>query len=219
MCPYLYCLEDVWSEKMIQKVVLTQGCPNGCAYCYEPKKEFKTFPMPKIIQREVQILDMNFLANPEHLAVLRALPKSNYELVCGFDFRRITPEIASLFKDKGFFKLRWAWDYGFSQQVRQKNCFKILRAAGFQPRSLSVFILINWKIPFVDCCKKLDLLKVWNVKVNDCCFDGGYRIAKPKDWTPEQIRRFRALSRWHNKLVGFYGDPEDGKGWDRFAFK
>ncbi len=80
--------------------------------------------------------------------------------------------------------------------------------AGYRSEDLSVFMLANWKIPYVECCKKLDLLKVWNVKVNDCCFDGGYKQAKPKDWDIDQIKRFRAKCRLHNHMVLFKIDPE-----------
>lgn len=203
----------------MQKILLTEGCPNGCAYCYEPKKEFKTFESPIIHDVDCQIMDMNFLANPNAVMILRNLPKARYELVCGLDFRRLTPEIATLLKDKRFHKIRWAWDYGFGMQQIQKKTFKIISGAGFKGNLMEVFILANWKIPFVDCVKKLDLLKIWGVQVADCCFDGGYRIAKAKDWTPEQIKRFRALCRWHNKLIRHGGfDPEFGKK-DRFAWK
>ena len=80
--------------------------------------------------------------------------------------------------------------------------------AGYAPRDLSVFMIVNWKIPYVECCQKLDLLKIWNVKVNDCCWDGGYAIAKPKYWTPEQIKKFRRMCRKHNQMVRFKIDPE-----------
>ena len=73
---------------------------------------------------------------------------------------------------------------------------------------LSVFILVNWKTPYADCLKKLDLLKVWNVKVNDCCWDGGYKIAKPHYWELSQIKEFRRKCRKHNQLVRFKIDPE-----------
>ena len=80
--------------------------------------------------------------------------------------------------------------------------------AGYKPKELSMFILVNWKTPYVDCVKKLDLLKVWNVKVNDCCWDGGYKQAKPKYWDIDQVKRFRKMCRKHNQMVLFKIDPE-----------
>lgn len=78
---------------------------------------------------------------------------------------------------------------------------------------LSVFVLVNWKIPFRDCVKKLDLFKVWNVKCTDCCYDGGYpkseidfnnnkRFNDKRFWDYYQIKRFRAMSRKHNQIIG-----------------
>jgi hypothetical protein len=162
---------------------------------------------------------MNFLANPVCLEILRSLPKRRYELVCGIDYRRLTPEIASLLKEKGFHKIRWAWDYGFSLQRKHQMILRILVNAGFTPRDLSVFILVNWKIPYIECLRKLDLLKVWNLKANDCCYDGGYphgeidfnnnsRFNDKRFWAYDQIKDFRRKCRKHNHLVRFRIDPE-----------
>jgi hypothetical protein len=201
--------KSVGVEKMrVQKVKLTDGCPNGCSFCYEPKKEPFFYPIPAFTGDYIQILDMNFLSNPDALKILKELPKKTYEFVCGVDYRRMTQEIADLMKQKGFIKVRWAWDYGFSQQKNQSGIWKMFKKAGYRSEELSVFMITNYKIPINECEKKLDLLKVWNVKVNDCCYDGGYKLAKPLFWSPEQIKRFRAKCRKHNQLVRFKIDPE-----------
>ena len=190
-----------------QRIKLTDGCPNHCKFCYEPK-EIKTYPLPKYLGTDVQILDMNFLANPQAREILKALPKARYELVCGVDYRLLDQDYCNLFKEKGFIKMRWAWDYQFSQQKIHQNVLKMFEHAGYQANDLSVFMIVNWGIPFIECCQKLDLLKVWNVKVNDCCYDGGYALAKPKAWNIDQIKKFRAMCRKHNQLVRFRIDPE-----------
>jgi len=190
-----------------EKIQFTSGCPNSCAYCYEPK-EIITYN-PDIPQcNNIQILDMNFLANPKALEILKSLPKKNWEFICGIDYRLLTQEICNLMKEKGFIKVRWAWDYNFSQQKIHKKVYEMFLKAGYKPNELSVFMIVNWKIPYLDCVRKLDLLKVWNVKVNDCCYDGGYRKAKPQYWDIDQIKRFRKSCRKHNQLVLFKIDPE-----------
>jgi hypothetical protein len=195
------------AERMIPKIQFTKGCLNECPYCYE--KPPIVCLDPKIPEDpEIQILDMNFLCNPQAKEILRSLPKRRWEFVCGLDFRRMDPEICQLLKEKGFIKIRWAWDYGFSSQRKHQHIWRMLKNAGFRPEDLSVFIIANWKIPYSDCLKKLELLKVWGVKVNDCCFDGGYKIAKPLYWDIDQIKRFRAACRKHNQLVRFKIDPE-----------
>lgn len=201
----------ITQEQMIETC---NGCPNNCEYCKEPK-EMVVFDIPEIKQNYVRILDMNFLAQPrakERIGFLGSQKVNNkvvyYELVCGIDFRIMTQDIANLLKENRFVKIRLAWDYGFGFQYKIKDTIDMLKKAGYKAKELSVFILVNWKIPYEECCRKLDLLKIWNVKVNDCCFDGGYKIHKPIYWTEEQIKAFRKACRKHNQLVLFGIDPE-----------
>jgi hypothetical protein len=74
---------------------------------------------------------------------------------------------------------------------------------------LSCFIICDWQIPYEDCLKKLDLLKIWGVKVNDCWFDN---VVSPnfqcKYWTLEQCKEFRKKCRKHNQMILFGIDPE-----------
>jgi len=51
-------------------------------------------------------------------------------------------------------------------------------------------------------------MKVWNVKVCDCCYDGGYKHCTPEFWTGKELSEFRAECRKHNQLVNFGIDPE-----------
>ena len=191
----------------MNKIQFTSGCPNNCSYCYEPE-EIKCFnpEIPK--DKEIQILDMNFLANPNARQILESLPKRKWEFICGVDYRLLDTDICILMKEKGFIKVRWAWDYSFNDQKKHQKVWRMFKKAGYRSEDLSVFMLVNWKIPYMDCVKKLHLLKVWNVKVNDCCWDGGYKRAKPVYWTPEQIKRFRSACRKHNQLINFGIDPE-----------
>jgi len=191
----------------MKQIQFTKGCPNGCKYCYEEQEIITYDPLiPK--DKEIQILDMNFLANPKAKEILKYLPKRKWEFICGLDFRLLDQKICNLLKEKGFIKIRWAWDYTFSQQRKHKKVLNMFKKASYKSKELSIFMLVNWKIPYVECCQKLDLLKVWNVKVNDCCWDGGYKLAKPVYWKPEQIRKFRRMCRKHNQLVLFGIDPE-----------
>ena len=146
---------------------------------------------------------MNFLANPKWDVIAQNLfwKKCKVELICGVDYRLLDQEKANLLNVCGFKKMRWAWDYTFaSGQKKHRKVLQMFLKAGYKPEELSVFILVNWKIPYVDCVKKLDLLKVWNVKVNDCCWDGGYKQAKPKYWDIDQIKRRRKICRKHKQI-------------------
>lgn len=195
----------------MKQIQFTKGCPNDCPYCYEPTK--MEYFEPEIPQGEdiVQILDMNFLANPKaekHIVNCMKSTTKEFELVCGVDYRLLTQDLVNLLHNARFKKIRWAWDYNFGQQrIHQKIC-RMFKKAFYTERDLSCFILANWKIPYVDCCNKLDLLKIWGVKVNDCCYDGGYKIAKAKDWTYEQMKSFRKKCRKHNQMIIHNLDPE-----------
>ena len=193
----------------IQRLKTSEGCPHLCPYCYEPD-ELKVFPIPKIIKDYVQILDMNFLWQPDVIERIRQLkrPKAVYEAVCGFDFRFMNQEIANELKKSRFIKIRIAWDWRLKDQYKIKDCIDMFLKAGYKRHDISCFILTNWKIPKSECEKKLDLLKVWHIKVCDCCYDGGYAIAIPEFWAEQEIREFRAKCRKHNQIVNFKIDPE-----------
>lgn len=199
-----------------QEIETCNGCPNNCEYCYEEQK-LTVFDVPEIESNYVHILDMNFLYQSNVIERIRdlGLQKVNkkvvyYELVCGIDYRRLTQEIANELKKARFVKPRIAWDWGFDQQYKIKDAIDKLKKAGYNPKEISVFILYNWKIPYEECLKKLDLLKVWNVKVNDCCFDNQTaRGFKPIYWTLDQLKGFRKKCRKHNQLVLFGIDPEN----------
>lgn len=200
----------------LQRIETHRGCPNKCPYCYEPDINV-TFPIPKIERNQVQILDMNFLVQSTIVSRIRELSEQKvnkrvvyYEAVCGFDYRYLTQEIANELKVARFKRIRLAWDYGYREQLKIKDAVAKMLKAGFKREDLMIFMIVNWKIPKWECERKLDLLKVWNLKVCDCCFDGGHKHAIPFHWTEREIQEFRWKSRKHNQLVNFKMDPQIG---------
>ena len=192
-----------------QRFELHRGCPWGIIheYCYEPDT-YMDFPIPEIVRNQVQILDMNPLARKDVVEVIKELGSHKvdgkvvyYEFVCGIDYRFLTQEIADLMKENRFIRPRIAWDDPFSEQMKIKDAVDRLVKAGYKRNELMAFMIVNWKIPFDECLRKLDLLKVWNVKVCDCCYDGGYKVAVPEHWTIEEIKAIRRICRKHNQLV------------------
>ena len=198
-----------------QLIELTNGCPNNCSYCKEETK-LTTFAIPKIVKNYVQILDMNFLYNPNCINLIKELGLKRvnnkivyYELVCGLDFRLMSLDIAKLLKKNRFIKPRIAWDLGLNYQYKIRNCLNQLKRGGFNPKEIMVFILSNWRVSYYDCLKKLDLLKIWGVKVGDCYFDNQLSPnIKPIYWLKSDIMDFRTKCRKHNQLIGFGYDPE-----------
>ncbi|TES91741.1 MAG: hypothetical protein E3J87_07160 [Candidatus Cloacimonadota bacterium] len=194
---------------------ITEGCPHDCPYCHEPT-EIKVFRIPDIVRNDVKIMDMNLLCKKEALEIIRELGSKRvggkvvyYELICGIDYRFLTQEIADALKQNRFKRIRLAWDYFYKNQRKIKKAIDKLLKAGYKPNDLMVFMICNWRIPYQENLKKLDLCKVWNVKVCDCYFDG--QVSPniiPMFWTSKEIKDFRKKARKHNQLVNFKIDPE-----------
>jgi len=207
---------DLPEDQETQVTKITEGCPNNCEFCFS--KDFKVLPFPEIIRNEVKLTDENLLAHPQidQMLMMFFLQKVNnkvvrYEAICGFERRRITEHIAKLLKQARFKNIRFAWDDKFSDKS-QKECSQIvtnLKKAGYDPQTISIFILTNWKVPLSECEKKLDLMKVWNVKVNDCCFNCCYDNPIPHYWSMDEIKHFRKKCREHNQIVRFKIFPEE----------
>jgi hypothetical protein len=200
-----------------QRIELHRGCPWGSIhdYCYEPDIS-QDFSVPELVANQVQILDMNPLARSDIVEVLHDLGSRRvdgkvikYEFVCGVDYRFLTQEIADLMKKYRFVRPRIAWDDPFSEQLKVKDAITKLVKAGYKKNDIMLFMLVNWRVSFSECLRKLDLMKVWNVKVCDCCYDGGYKVAVPVYWTREEMTVIRKISRKHNQLVLFGMDPQE----------
>ena len=200
----------------VQRIELHRGCPwaNVHDYCYEPF-EHTDFPIPELTKNQVQILDMNFLARKDALDVIKELRDKRvngkvirFELICGIHYSYINQELAENLKASRFIRPRIAWDGPLSDQMKIKDTIKILTDAGYKRNKIMLFMIVNWRIPYDECLRKLDLMKVWNVKVCDCCYDGGYKIAVPEYWTLKQIKNIRLKCRKHNQLVLFGIDPQ-----------
>ena len=159
---------------------------------------------------------MNFLCRKYLIETINGLGKIivngkvvYYEAVCGFDYRFLTVNITEALKEARFVKPRLAWDDAFSEQCKIKDAINKLVKAGYNRKDIMLFMIVNWRIPREDCERKLDLMKVWNVKVCDCCYDGGYKYATPDYWMGKDLKEFRARCRKHNQLVNFGIDPEE----------
>ena len=198
-----------------QAIRITEGCPNNCPYCYEPT-EFKIFGIPKIERNNVLIYDMNLIAKPEALNIIKTLGKIKvknknvyYEFVCGVDYRFMTDEIAKALKSSRIRNIRMAWDWEYTDQRNIRRAILMLLKANYKPNDIMIFMVCNWKIPFEENCMKLDLCKVWNVKVADCYFDNQtFPNVQPVHWTLKDCKTFRQKVRKHNQIVNFKIDPE-----------
>jgi len=211
---YSYGAYNKFNDKE-QYIRITEGCPHNCPYCYEPT-EIKVFDIPPIVRNKVSIMDMNLLAKQDAfqiISLLGAMRVNNkvvyYELVCGVDYRFLTPKIARALKQARFKKIRLAWDWDYNQQYKIKTAVDMLIKAGYAPREIMVFMICNWKISYSVNCLKLDLCKVWGVEVSDCYYDNQVSPnIVPVHWTEKEIKTFRHKCRKHNQIVFNRFDPE-----------
>jgi hypothetical protein len=202
-----------------QWIRISDGCPNKCPYCRESFENGVVpiyYPIPDIVRNDVKIIDMNLLYKPRVKEILKELGSKRpnnkvvyYELVCGVDYRYIDEEMAKLLKENRFINIRLAWDWELTRQRDIKKVVEYLIKAGYKSNDITVFMICNWKIKYEDCLQKLDLCKVWRVKVADCYFDNQLMPnVKPIFWTTKQIEDFRHRCRKHNQIVNFGIDPE-----------
>ena len=199
-------------------VRISEGCVHNCPFCYEPT-ELKVFGVPEIIRNHVKIMDMNLLCKSQALGIIKELgtKKVNnkivtYEMICGWDYRFLTQELANEIKKARFRNIRISWDWLYKDQFKLKKGLDMFIKAGFKPKEIMVLMICNWKIPFNENTKKLELLKVWGVKAGDCYFDGQVSPnINPEYWTAWEIEDFRRMVRKHNQLINFGVDPELGR--------
>jgi len=198
-----------------QWVRITEGCPHNCPFCYEPQLQ-KIFDVPEIVRNKVKIMDMNLLCKPQALGIIRELGSRMvdgkvvyYELVCGIDYRFLTLELAEALKVNRFKKIRLAWDWDIKQQYEIKKTVDLLGKVGYSLEDVMVFMVCNWRVSYEMNLQKLDLCKVWGVKVGDCWFDNQTSPnIIPIHWSETQIKDFRKKVRKHNQLINFKIDPE-----------
>jgi hypothetical protein len=204
-------------DKDQQWIRLTEGCPHNCPYCYEPQ-EIKVFDVPEIERKVVKIMDMNLLVpSKKPLEILKKLPVRydggfiDYEFICGIDYRFLTKEIAQDLKNHHVSRIRIAWDWWYRDQLKVKDALNIIYSVGYKPENIIIFMICNWEIPYEECLRKMDLCKVWNVKIGDCYYDNQIEINEkfiPIGWTTKQALDFRSKVRKHNQLVNFKMDPQ-----------
>jgi len=207
-----------------QVIRLSEGCPHKCPWCREHVEigdNWKIFDMPEIVRRDVRITDMNLLAKPEALEIINQFQDIRVDnrvvkpwLVCGIDYRFLTPEIAQALKDNRFVKIHLAWDWRYSDQKKIKKAVDCLKKVGY--RKISIFMVCNHPaVSYKENVKKLNLCKYWNVQVADCYFDNQISPnIEPIGWDLLDIKRFRKDVRRHNIITNFGIDvePNNKKG-------
>lgn len=213
----------------VQWIEVNRGCKRQCPFCYADPN-YKTFDLPATKSNRVQIIGEGFLYDPQIKTKITLLGKRRfnkkviyYGLNQGIDFRLLDKETAELLSKNRFGiinnKSRWykgikfAWDLGKHHEKLAKKTIDLLVSVGYRKEKIQVFVLVNWKISYEDCLYKLEKLKEWGVKIDDCTWNTTKRQMLPLHWTVKQLKDFRKKARKHNQLILFNGyDPEQKFG-------
>jgi len=229
--------EDVridWKElkSPIQIIHASRGCIRKCTFCgvrkIEKKITYKTWAeVKKEIQlNEIVFFDNNFLMSPHHEKILKGIEKLRVngkvvrcECQSGFDPRLMTQKDANLLKKARFKSIRLSWDHGLHQMKVVRKALEYLNNAGFGYKTVGVFMLFNYEIPFEILEKKRGVCKEWNVQIFHCRYrplDQLYDNYNPRSksqsrneyyihptWTDKQIRKFGKNVREQNIVIRF----------------
>ena len=85
---------------MQQITKTSEGCPYGCSFCFNGRKQFKEFELPEIKSNNVVLHDSAFLTRKNILEDIKQLGSQKidgkvvyYELTEGINLKDLTPEL------------------------------------------------------------------------------------------------------------------------------
>ena len=224
---------DLLSTDVDYQILHTsRGCQRRCkpcgVYLCEPKQLFKDTIKDEVFKKKLIFYDNNLLANPNIEKILRELILLKRQKVIrscesqsGFDGRilRKKPYLATMLRESGFVYPKIAWDGSLKSWKTREKEIQLLIDVGFRKPDISVFMLFNHELSFVELeYKRMHCFK-WGVQVTPCRFrplnqlydnyvgrcksqTGEDYFIHPK-WTDAQIRQFNRNVRQHNLAVRY----------------
>ena len=208
-----------------------RGCTRTCSFCGIWKLEKKSFKTAEQIKSEIEsnnviFYDNNFLANPEIENILTMLANTTYndkvihcDCQSGVDGRILEqkPYLVEMLKKARFSNIRIAWDFDYEQYERVYNWIKLLRAAGYNDRTIFVFMIYNWKYDYDYMELKREKCFNWRIQIADCRYrplnatydnyNGNIQNQSIDDyyihpnWTDHEVKLFRGNVRKHNICI------------------
>jgi hypothetical protein len=210
-----------------------RGCTRTCSFCGIWRLEKKGFKTAVQIRQEIKsnkiiFYDNNFLANPDIENILTMLSnfRFNYKVIhcesqSGVDGRILEekPHLANMLKKARFSEVRVAWDFGYEQHIRVENWINILKSAGYNHRSIFIFMIYDWEFDYQQMeLKRLKCLD-WNAQIADCRYRPLVAIQDNynssilnqtnedyfihPNWTDADVKQFRKNVRQHNICVRY----------------
>lgn len=220
---------ELYKHVDFQILHTSRGCIRQCNFCgshkIEPNFIYKKTIKKEINKEKILFYDNNLLANPyikDILLELKELKKQKkikyVENQSGFDGRLLTPEIAQLLKEAGFKNPKIAWDHHYKDYPKIKKQLDMLTNAGFKPKTIGVFMVYNYNIPYEEMEKKRAYVHNYGSLIIDCRYRpltqtydnyNSWKKQTDKDyyihplWTDKKIKQFRKNVRQSNVCITF----------------
>lgn len=214
-----------------QIIHATRGCIRKCGFCgvykIEPDFKCKESIRNEIIRKKLVFYDNNLLASSNIEKLLEELIQlkkekiiSSCESQSGFDGRVLlkNPKLAILLKKANFISPKIAWDGSVKTAKQRKKEIDVLIDAGYNSKDISIFMIYNYDLDYLELEEKRAFCFKWGVQVSDCRYrplnrlDDNYNPNKRKgqsnkhyhinpNWTDEEVRAFRRNVRRHNICI------------------
>lgn len=184
---------------------LTRGCPRGCGFCIVAGKEGRASRKVADLsewwrgQKNIELLDPNLLACPEHMELLDQLAQSGalVNINQGADARLLTKENIRALNRVKIKMIHFAWD-GMAQSEQVLRGLELYRALGaLDERKRRVYVLVNY-----DTSMEENLFRIYELQ--ELGFDP-YVMVYDKPHAPREITR---LQRWCNNKFVYRAEPD-----------
>lgn len=167
---------------------LTRGCPRGCDFCHVASKEgrcsYKVANLDEFWrgQKEIELLDPNILACPDHKDLLQQLidSKAKVDFNQGLDVRLITNDNIDLLKAVKLKTVHFAFDRWQDKDIIEPKLRMVAEETGWKRNKVVVYILTNFDTTIeqdlyrIELCRKLNFQPYVMIYDKEHC-DGIYK--------------------------------------------
>ncbi len=196
---------------MKQITKTSEGCDYACSFCFNGRKKFKEFKLPKITSNKVILYDSSFLSRKHIVDDIYKLgsQKVNGRVV----YYELTEGIAIALHSNRFINIRFAWDGSYTKKnyYRVYDGIKMLELSGYKRKSLMCYILSNYYVSLRECLYKSKIMLHQHIQVCNCRYRRNYLDPKVyhEYWDIKEIDYFKQECRMNNQIIIYNGyDPE-----------
>lgn len=179
---------------------LTRGCPRGCGFCHVASKEgrcsYKVADLSEFWrgQKNIELLDPNILACPDHMELLEQLAESGakVEFNQGLDIRLINDRNIELLKRINLDHIHFAFDRWQDKDIIEPKLRQFIHNTGYSRSKgrVTVYILTNYDTTLEQDIYRIQLCRELNISPYPMIYDKEHC---------DPI--YRKLQRWCNNII------------------